>query len=93
MINFIINQCININLDILELKKDVKKDDEIKKFINTLDTTKIYVFAGSICFFLFYIIFLILFPKNIKYDILVSIPKINKIFQFYRKIILLTYYD
>ena len=93
MINFIINQCIKINLNLLNLKRDVKKDENIKNFIMTLNSTRLIVFIGSVCFFLFYTIFLTLFSRKTKYEILLVIPQINKIFQFYRKIILLTYYD
>ena len=43
---------------------------------------------GSISFVLFYLILLI-FPKRIQFKILSSLPLINKILHFYRKLILI----
>jgi uncharacterized PurR-regulated membrane protein YhhQ (DUF165 family) len=55
--------------------------------------TKKLVFLGSIFFLLLYFLFLIFLPKKIQFKILNKLPMISKIFHFYRKIILASFYE
>ncbi len=94
MNKFFINESIKINCHILNLKSRLDYNDLIKEFILKLELpTKLLVFFGSIFFILFYFIFLFFLPKDIQFKILHNIPLINKILHFYRKIILITYYE
>ena len=61
---------------------------------NTLENivTKFIIFAGSVSLVLLYFA-LFLIPKQAQFKILSFLPMINKIFNFYRKLILIAYYE
>ena len=90
---YLITKCIKINCFLLNFELIDSYNQSIVNFIINLETkTKLQVIAGSFSFILFYN-FLFLFNKKYKILIISNIPLINKIFNFYRKIILLKYYD
>lgn len=94
MEKLIINQNIKINLSILELNYDNNLIFCVEKFTDKLEPdTKKLVFLGSIFFLLLYFLFLIFLPKKIQFKILNNLPIISKIFHFYRKIILASFYE
>ena len=94
MEKLIINQNIKINLSILELNYDNNIIFCVEKFTDKLESdTKKLVFLGSIFFLLLYFLFLIFLPKKIQFKILNNLPIISKIFHFYRKIILASFYE
>ena len=91
--NVLIKQNIKINSNILNLDYTIKKCNLIIAFINNLEfKTNLLVKIGSLVFIIYYssIIYL---PTKIKYKILQKTPLINKIFNFYRKIILISNYE
>lgn len=94
MERLIINQNIKINFLILEIDYDNKLLIRVERFINKLEpNTKSLVLSGSIFFLLlYYFFFLIFLSKKIQFKILNITPIINKIFHFYRKIILASFY-
>ena len=93
MLFFIIN-CIKINCFFLEFEDTESYNNQIVNFIIKLDLrTKLLVIVGSFFFFLFYKSLFFLSKKKIKMQMFQNTPLINKIFHFYRKIILLKYYE
>ena len=94
MTNFIINQNIKINSSILEIKHNDNVKSSVKKFINQSEPeTKKLIMLGSLFFLLFYFLLLFFLPRGLQFDILNKIPMINKVFHFYRKIILASVYE
>jgi len=90
----IINQNIKINLLILELNYDENLTISIEKFINKLEpNTRRLVMIGSIFFVLIYFSFLIFLSKKAQFKVINNITMINKVFHFYRKIILASFYE
>jgi hypothetical protein len=94
MCYFFITNSININCYLLNLQINKKHNNFIINFIIKLDfKTKILVLIGSFFFFLLYNFLFFFFSRKIKIYIIQKLPLINKIFHFYRKIILITYYE
>ncbi len=93
MILFIFKKCIKINFYLLE-KKENQYTSEILNYINATEkNTKILIFIGSSVFIIYYFSLIFLLSNNIKINILQKTPLINKIFQFYRKLILISLYE
>jgi len=93
MYNILIYQSIKLNSNLLEIDLNNFQKKSVKNFILNLDNnTKFMIIMGSILFVLVYLIFLV-FPKRIQFKILSSLPLINKILHFYRKLILITLYE
>jgi hypothetical protein len=94
MYYFFITKSININCYLLDLKIIEHYNNLIINFIIKLEfKTKMLVLLGSFFFILFYIFLFFLLKNKIKIFIIQKLPLINKIFHFYRKIILITYYE
>lgn len=94
MEKLIINQNVKINLSILELNYDNNIISCVEKFTFKLEpNTRILIFFGSIFFLLIYFLFLTFLPKKVQFKILQNLPMINKIFHYYRKIILASFYE
>ncbi len=94
MNNFIINQSIKVSVSILEIKYDDILKFSVKKFINQLEPeTKKLVKLGSLFFLLVYFLFVFFLPRGLQFNILNRLPMINKVFHFYRKIILASFYE
>ena len=94
MYYFFITKSININCYLLDLKITEHYNNSIINFIIKLEfKTRMLVLLGSFFFFLFYNFLFFLFKNKIKIFIIQKLPLINKIFHFYRKIILITYYE
>lgn len=93
MILFIFKKCIKINSCLLEIKEN-QYTYEIVNYINVTEKkTKILIFIGSFFFIIYYFSLIFFFSNNIKINILQKTPLINKIFQFYRKLILILLYE
>ena len=93
MILFIFKKCIKINSSLLEIKEN-QYTYEIVNYINVTEKkTKILIFIGSFVFIIYYFSLIFFFSNNIKINILQKTPLINKIFQFYRKLILISLYE
>ena len=91
---FFVNQSININCFLLKISNNYDFNKSIYDFIYNLELkTRILILLGSLSLVLFYYIFLFFFNKNLQVTILQNIPLINKVLSFYRKIILITYYE
>ena len=91
---FFVNQSININCFLLKISNNYDFNKSIYDFIYNLELkTRILIFLGSLSLVLFYYIFLFFFTKKLQVTILQNIPLINKVLSFYRKIILITYYE
>ncbi len=91
---FFVNQSININCLLLKINNNYDFNKSILDFILNLELkTRILILLGSLSLVLFYYIFLFFFTKNLQVIILQNIPLINKVLSFYRKIILITYYE
>ena len=94
MKKYIINQNIKINLSILELNYDNNLITCVEKFTDKLEpNTRRLVFFGSIFFLFLYFLFLTFLPKIFQFKILNNLPMVSKIFHFYRKIILASFYE
>ena len=93
MMFFFINQSVKINCSILKIYHVVYINKLIIKFIKSELKNKLLIFIGSLSFIFFYYFFLFIFSKRIQSIIFQTIPLINKVFNFYRKIILITYYE
>ena len=94
MIFFFINQSVKINCSILKINYDLNINKLITKFVLNLELkTKLLIFIGSLSFVFFYYFFLFFLSKRIQSIIFQTIPLVNKVFNFYRKIILITYYE
>lgn len=91
---FFIIKCIKINCFLLDIEIIENYSQSIVNFISKLELkTKLLVILGSFFFYLFYYSLFLFIQKEIKILIINNVPLINKIFHFYRKIILLKYYD
>ena len=91
---FFVNQSININCFLLKISNNYDFNKSIYDFIYNLELkTRILILLGSLSLVLFYYIFLFFLNKNLQVTILQNIPLINKVLSFYRKIILITYYE
>ena len=85
---------IKINFSILDLNYTLQSSNLLIEFIKTLDfKTKLLVNFGSIVFFFYYYSLVFFFSKKIQHLILQNTPLINKIFNFYRKLILVLIYE
>ena len=85
---------IKINFSILALNYNLKSSNLIIEFIKTLDfKTKFLVNFGSIVFFFYYYSLVFFFSKKVQHLILQNTPLINKILNFYRKLILVSTYE
>tara|TARA_E500000178_G_scaffold354974_1_gene425896 strand:+ start:2370 stop:2657 length:288 start_codon:yes stop_codon:yes gene_type:complete len=88
-----INKSIKLNSDLLEIELDNFQKKSVENFIFNLNNiTKFIIFAGSVSLVLLYFA-LFLIPKQAQFKILSFLPMINKIFNFYRKLILIAYYE
>ena len=93
MYNILIYQSIKLNSHLLEIDLNNSQKKYVKNFIlNLNNNTKFMIIIGSISFVLVCLI-LSIFSKETQFKILSSLPLINKILHFYRKLILITFYE
>lgn len=94
MTSSIFLKCIKINSDILQIKINDKYLNLIVNHINGLhNKLKYLIILGSIFFLIYYYIILFFSRNNLLEIILLKTKYISDIVRFYRKIILLHYYE
>ena len=91
---FFLNQSINISCLLLKINNNYDFNKSVIDFILNLELkTRILILLGSLSLVFFYYFFLFFLTRKLQVIILQNIPLISKVLSFYRKIILITYYE